>query len=93
MPGALQHLLVLDLTSHLSGPYCAMMLADHGAEFEFQQFEDFLGRIVVRGIGHGRRRNGGIRRSRRRFGSSEQAKRHRFSRYEGIRPRHPRIAG
>ena len=32
MPGALQHLLVLDLTSHLSGPYCAMMLADHGAE-------------------------------------------------------------
>jgi hypothetical protein len=32
MPGALQHLLVLDLTSHLSGPYCAMLLADHGAE-------------------------------------------------------------
>lgn len=32
MPGALDHLLVLDLTSHLSGPYCAMMLADHGAE-------------------------------------------------------------
>jgi crotonobetainyl-CoA:carnitine CoA-transferase CaiB-like acyl-CoA transferase len=32
MPGALQHLLVLDLTSHLSGPYCTMLLADHGAE-------------------------------------------------------------
>jgi crotonobetainyl-CoA:carnitine CoA-transferase CaiB-like acyl-CoA transferase len=32
MAGALDHLLVLDLTSHLSGPYCAMMLADHGAE-------------------------------------------------------------
>ncbi|HBK08394.1 MAG TPA: CoA transferase [Acetobacteraceae bacterium] len=32
MLGALDHLLVLDLTSHLSGPYCAMMLADHGAE-------------------------------------------------------------
>lgn len=32
MPGALDHLLVLDLTSHLSGPYCCMMLADHGAE-------------------------------------------------------------
>lgn len=32
MPGALDGLLVLDLTSHLSGPYCAMMLADHGAE-------------------------------------------------------------
>ena len=32
MQGALEHLLVLDLTSHLSGPYCAMLLADHGAE-------------------------------------------------------------
>jgi crotonobetainyl-CoA:carnitine CoA-transferase CaiB-like acyl-CoA transferase len=32
MPGALDHLLVLDLTSHLSGPYAAMLLADHGAE-------------------------------------------------------------
>jgi crotonobetainyl-CoA:carnitine CoA-transferase CaiB-like acyl-CoA transferase len=32
MPGALDHLLVLDLTSHLSGPYCAMMLADQGAD-------------------------------------------------------------
>jgi crotonobetainyl-CoA:carnitine CoA-transferase CaiB-like acyl-CoA transferase len=31
MPGALEHLLVLDLTSHLSGPYCCMLLADHGA--------------------------------------------------------------
>ena len=32
MAGALDHLIVLDLTSHLSGPYCAMLLADHGAE-------------------------------------------------------------
>jgi crotonobetainyl-CoA:carnitine CoA-transferase CaiB-like acyl-CoA transferase len=32
MAGALDHLLVLDLTSHLSGPYCAMLLADHGAD-------------------------------------------------------------
>ena len=32
MAGALDHLLVLDLTSHLSGPYCAMLRADHGAE-------------------------------------------------------------
>ena len=32
MPGALDGLLVHDLTTHLSGPYCAMMLADHGAE-------------------------------------------------------------
>ena len=32
MPGALEHLLVLDLTSFLSGPYCTMMLADHGVE-------------------------------------------------------------
>jgi crotonobetainyl-CoA:carnitine CoA-transferase CaiB-like acyl-CoA transferase len=32
MTGSLNGLLVLDLTSHLSGPYCAMMLADHGAE-------------------------------------------------------------
>ncbi len=32
MGGSLDGLLVLDLTGHLSGPYCAMMLADHGAE-------------------------------------------------------------
>ena len=32
MTGALEHLVVLDLTSHLSGPYCAMLLADHGAD-------------------------------------------------------------
>ena len=32
MPGALEPLLVLDLTSFLSGPYCTMLLADHGAE-------------------------------------------------------------
>ena len=32
MAGSLDGLLVLDLTSHLSGPYCAMLLADHGAD-------------------------------------------------------------
>ena len=32
MPGALSDLLVLDLTSHLSGPYAAMMLGDQGAD-------------------------------------------------------------
>src|ERR1700730_1982514 len=32
MMGALEGLIVLDLTGHLSGPYAAMMLADHGAD-------------------------------------------------------------
>jgi crotonobetainyl-CoA:carnitine CoA-transferase CaiB-like acyl-CoA transferase len=32
MAGALDGLLVLDLSSHLSGPYCTMLLADMGAE-------------------------------------------------------------
>jgi crotonobetainyl-CoA:carnitine CoA-transferase CaiB-like acyl-CoA transferase len=32
MAGALERLTVVDLSSHLSGPYCAMLLADHGAD-------------------------------------------------------------
>lgn len=32
MPGALDGLKVVDFTSHLSGPYCAMILADQGAD-------------------------------------------------------------
>ena len=32
MASGLQRLRVVDLSSHLSGPYCAMVLADHGAD-------------------------------------------------------------
>jgi crotonobetainyl-CoA:carnitine CoA-transferase CaiB-like acyl-CoA transferase len=32
MPSALTDLTVLDFTQHLSGPYCAMLLADQGAD-------------------------------------------------------------
>lgn len=32
MAGALDGLKVVDLSGHLSGPYCTMMLADHGAD-------------------------------------------------------------
>jgi crotonobetainyl-CoA:carnitine CoA-transferase CaiB-like acyl-CoA transferase len=32
MASALEGLKVVDLSSHLSGPYCAMLLADHGAD-------------------------------------------------------------
>jgi len=32
MPGALDGLKVIDFTNHLSGPYCAMILADQGAD-------------------------------------------------------------
>ena len=32
MPGALSHIRVLDMTSNLSGPYCAMILGDQGAD-------------------------------------------------------------
>ena len=32
MESALEQLSVVDLSSHLSGPYCAMLLADHGAD-------------------------------------------------------------
>lgn len=32
MSGALDGLVVIDFTSHLSGPYCAMILADQGAD-------------------------------------------------------------
>ena len=32
MPGALEGLKVVDLSRVLGGPYCAQMLADHGAE-------------------------------------------------------------
>lgn len=32
MASALDGLRVIDLTTHLSGPYCAMILADHGAD-------------------------------------------------------------
>ena len=29
---SLSHIKVIDLTSHLAGPYCAMILGDHGAD-------------------------------------------------------------
>jgi crotonobetainyl-CoA:carnitine CoA-transferase CaiB-like acyl-CoA transferase len=32
MAGALDGLKVIDLSTHLSGPYCTMLLADHGAD-------------------------------------------------------------
>ena len=32
MPGALDGVKVIDLSRVLGGPYCAQMLADHGAE-------------------------------------------------------------
>ena len=32
MASALERLSVIDLSSHLSGPYCSMLLADHGAD-------------------------------------------------------------
>ncbi|MEQ9123030.1 MAG: CoA transferase, partial [Alphaproteobacteria bacterium] len=32
MAGALDGLVVIDFTNHLSGPYCAMILADQGAD-------------------------------------------------------------
>ena len=32
MAGALERLTVVDLSSHLSGPYCAMLLADQGED-------------------------------------------------------------
>ena len=32
MTMSLSHIRVLDLTTHLSGPWCAMILADHGAD-------------------------------------------------------------
>src|SRR5579883_1809687 len=32
MPGALENIRVVDLTSHLSGPYCGMLLGDLGAD-------------------------------------------------------------